>query len=101
MKKVIHRRLYDTETATELATYNNGKCYSDFGYIIESLYRKKNGEFFLAGESGAFMRYAHVCSDRSVCGGSGIVPLSVEEAKDWVENFANRKYEDIFGKVEE
>lgn len=101
MKKIINRRKYDTDTATEIATYNNGKSYTDFGYIIESLYRKKNGEFFLAGESGAFMRYAHVCADNSVCGGSGIVPLSVDEAKDWVENFANSKFEEIFGEVEE
>lgn len=101
MKRIINRKKYDTDTATEISSYNNGLCFTDFNFIIETLYKKRTGEFFLAGEGGAFTRYAHRCPDGTICGGAGIVPLSIDDAKDWVEMHANRKFEDLFGEVTE
>ena len=102
MRKIINGRKYDTETATKIETYNNGLGYSDFGYVIESLYIKKTGEFFLAGEGGALTKYAHRCSDKTRCNGNGVFPLSIDEAKEWCENHIDvEKYEELFGEVAE
>lgn len=45
MKSIINGKMYNTETATEVATYRNGRSYSDFLYVEETLYRKKQGNF--------------------------------------------------------
>lgn len=100
MKKVIDGKIYNTETAVELAYYNNGVSQNDFTYIDESLYRTRKGNFFLAGEGGAMTRYAHRCSDNTTCGGEGIFPLTEKEAREWVERNANEIYEEIFATEE-
>ena len=46
MKKIINRKKYDTETATQIADYWNGLSKSDFNIVYEILYRKRNNEFF-------------------------------------------------------
>ena len=102
MRKIINGRKYDTETATEIETYNNGKSYTDFSYVEETLYKKKTGEFFLAGSTGAFGRFAHRSGVGCYCKGSGIAPLSIDEAKEWCENHLDvEKYEELFGEVAE
>lgn len=82
MKAIINRRLYDTDTAKWIGTYNNGYPRGNFDYCREELYRKKNGEFFLLGAGGARSRYAKMDGDW-FCGGREIVPLSFEEAEAW------------------
>lgn len=42
MKKIIDGKMYNTETATEIHHFNNGLPYSDFNYLEESLYKKKD-----------------------------------------------------------
>ena len=59
MKQIINGKTYNTETATELGHYWNGLSDSDFRHISESLYRTKNGRYFLAGEGGPMTRYSH------------------------------------------
>ena len=49
MKKIINNKMYNTETATEVASYDNGCYLSDFRHFREELYRKRTGEFFLYG----------------------------------------------------
>ena len=41
MKKIINNKLYNTETATELGSWNNGMSNSDSSYVAETLFRKK------------------------------------------------------------
>lgn len=53
MKKIINGKMYNTETATELGNFWNGLSTNDFRNLSETLYRKKNGEFFLYGQGGA------------------------------------------------
>ena len=48
MKKIISGKLYDTETAKEIAVWNNGRSYSDFSHCVETLYKKRTGEYFCA-----------------------------------------------------
>lgn len=101
MIKIIGGRKYNTETATELAHRWNGLSCTDFGYVSESLYKKKTGEFFIAGQGGARTRYAeshgNMWSD-----GENIFPITETQAREWAEQFCTvDEYETIFGEVEE
>lgn len=88
MRKVINRKMYDTDTAKEVAEsteYDNGNPY-----LWETLYRKKTGEFFILKEW------------HSDCIHHAIKPVSEEEAKDFAEeNLDGDDYEKVFGKVDE
>lgn len=56
MKKVINRKVYDTETAKPVCVYTY--IFSgDFQRVTETLYRKKTGEFFLHAVGGPVSRY--------------------------------------------
>lgn len=100
MKKIINGRLYNTDTAELIGSWNNGHYTSDFRYCEESLYRKKNHEYFLYGNGGAFSIYSKSCGD-SYRGGEDIIPMTEEEARDWAENYLTaEKYMELF-EVEE
>lgn len=102
MKKVINGKLYNTETAEELASWHNGCSYSDFNYCKETLFRSRKGAFFLHGVGGAMTRYSESCGNNARCEGEGIVPLTIEEAKEWAEeHLSGDKYIEIFGEPEE
>ena len=101
MKKIINGRMYNTETATELGNFWNGLSASDFRYLSETLYRKKNGEFFLYGEGGAMTEYSQPDGDMTG-GGEKIIPLTEEQAKHWAEEKLDADtYIEIFGEPEE
>ena len=101
MNKIINGKRYNTDTAERVGEWDNGFNYNDFNYTGEELYRKKSGEFFLYGESGALGKYAvNVGNMRS--GGEEIVPFSDAEARQWAEeHLSGDEYESIFGVVEE
>lgn len=102
MKKIINGRKYDTDTATEIASFCGFK--GDIRYTDETLYRKRTGEFFLYGEGGTGSKYAHVIdsSTGTRTPGYGIVPLTEQEAKEWLEaNSDAETYEECFGEVAE
>lgn len=102
MKRIINGKKYDTETAKELFQKWSGESVTDFNYYEESLYQKKTGEFFLAGEGGAMSKYAHSCEGNCWGYGKGIIPLTLYEAKEWVEtNQSVDDFEELFGSVEE
>ena len=50
MRKIINKKMYNTNTAVEIASCSNDASTSDFDYYEETLYKKKTGEFFLYGE---------------------------------------------------
>ena len=101
MKKIINGKLYDTETAKALASRDNHCQPGSFDYVEEILYRKKTGEFFLRGSGGARTIYAEPCEGGSR-GSSRILPLTVAEAREWAEAYADADtYIEIFGEVEE
>lgn len=89
MKKVIDGKLYNTATAEHLASYYNHKSASDFDLRDEDLYRTKKGTYFL------------VCCNGCRAGGDCLRPMTEDEAKEWVEAYANEAYCDIFGEPEE
>jgi hypothetical protein len=101
MKAVIKNKLYNTETAKEITSWSNGMSYSDFRFLEETLYQKKTGEFFVLGHGGAMSPYREACTG-GYCAGSGIRPLTIKEAKEWLEEYADADtYITVFGDVEE
>lgn len=102
MKKIINGRKYDTETAQRIGYRSNGGGWRDFSHVEESLYRKRTGEFFIHGEGGPMTGYARSTGQNSWSGGEDIIPLTEQEAREWVERYLDAdQYEEIFGEVEE
>ena len=96
MKKIIDGKLYNTDTATRLADWDNGYGGGDLDYCEETLYRTKKGAYFLYGCGGA-RNEGDWCS-----GGEDISVLTEEEAKEWaLEHASADTYEEIFGLVPE
>lgn len=83
MKRVIEGKVYNTETAENIAVDTFGYA-NDFHYWVDRLYKTKNGRFFLQGEGGGLSHWARRHEDGSGYG-EGIRVLSVEEARTWCE----------------
>ena len=86
MKEVrIDGKRYNINTAEFIASWDNDLPYMDFGYLKETLYRKRTGEFFLYGEGGARTKYGRVDDDgRTYIGSENIIPLTDAEARTWL-----------------
>ena len=87
MRMIIKGKAYDTDTAQKKAEWMSDGCNGG-SYRWEKLYRKKTGEYFIYEEDPYRT-------------GSHIYPITEDEAKEWAEEKANSKYEEIFGPVEE
>ena len=100
MRKIINGKLYNTDTARLVGNYRYGYP-RDFEYWEEALYQKQNGEYFLCGEGGPMSCYAVHCGNES-SGSSAITPMTVKEAKEWVEHYSTvETYIKEFGEPEE
>ena len=100
MKKIINGKKYDTETATNVAMWDNER-YRDFAHCREELYRKRTGEYFLHGPGGPMSKYRK-SDGNTTSGGEDIIPLTYDEAKEWGEKkLTADEYEEVFGEVEE
>ena len=100
MKKIIDDKKYDTETATPIYTRAvhavKGGCFSDKTLVIsawETVYQKKNGEYFIYRES---------TGNNPLDIETNIRPLSDSSARrifqEWMDG---QEYEDMFGPVDE
>lgn len=85
MIRIIDRKAYDTDKAEQIAKYAPRTDRSDFSYLIETLYKDSDGEYFLHGDGGAATKYARQVSDGKAPGET-IKPLSDEEALEWCED---------------
>lgn len=100
MQKIIKGKMYDTETATEVARYYCN--YEDGMWYKDVLYQKKNGEYFIYGIGGYDSKYSHYVSDRKRQGGSEFIPLDEDGVKDWLgEHDFVDLYIELFGQPEE
>ena len=101
MKKTIDGKMYDTDTARLVGAFTDGERERSSDYIIEALYCKRNGEYFLFDEGGMDTVYSKYDS-RLGCdvAGADIHPLSFKAARMWAEEFLTRsEYEAEFGSV--
>ena len=88
IKKIINRKAYDTKKAELIYEYENNHEISNFQWLVESLYRTKKGECFLAGEGGPLTKYRKI-SDDDYTYGDGLEPISVDTALEWLKQFGD------------
>ena len=101
MKKIIAGRKYDTQTARCVSIYGVGTSDRLYGFS-ESLYRKRNGEYFLYGEGGPGSKYSKSIGNGERSGREEITPMSYDEAQRWAEKHLDPdEYEAEFGSVSE
>ena len=103
MRKTINGKVYDTETATEVARYWNRYTSRDHRYCSEELYITKKNNWFLAFEGGALSIWGKRGLNNSIEPSSGISVLTPKEALLWMEEHgAEDEIEQYFGdQVEE
>ncbi len=103
MKQLVGDKMWDTEKATEIADYWNGKGNGDYSAMTETLFRTKNGAWFLELEYGCqitlgivskgfepypgFLCPYFVIEHKLVAGERlhQIMPLCDDEVKEWME----------------
>lgn len=117
MKRTIKGKTYNTDTAKELIEVTQN-YESNLYYTQETLYQKRNGEFFVHASGGPGTIYAEQMEENHYVGGETIMPLTNDDAKKWVEKYCTsydyniwvtirfnskdaKKYEKIFGRIEE
>lgn len=85
MRRVINRKLYDTERAAQIARYAPPTSRDDLDYIVETLYKTPDGDYFVhtedAGISIAGLR-------NEIAPKKDVRVLSEAEALDWCEERA-------------
>ncbi len=103
MKRIIDGKRYDTETASHIGEGNGTAYQGDWHYYSEDLYRTPRGNFFLCGEGGPLTKYGRPAVGGGTIGGSGIIPLTPDEALSWCEEHLDPEdYEGLFeGMIEE
>lgn len=100
MKKVIKGKVYDTETAIRVGSWENCQWTDNLCWCNEDLYRKKTGEFFLHGEGGPSSKYAESTGNNGWFGGEKIIPLTYDAARKWAEeHLTASEYNAVFGAV--
>lgn len=90
MKEVINGVRYNTETAKIIGYYSNNLGPYDPNRISETLYKTRFGHYFLAGHGGRMTKYATPIGNR-YNSGSGIVPISKEEALEWTKLYLSHE----------
>lgn len=101
MQKIVNGKLYNTDTATCLGSYEYG-VGGDFSHISERLYQKKTGELFLYGVGGPNTCYAEACGDNCWRGGEAIIPECEFDVKEWVAKHCKVEvYIKLFGEISE
>lgn len=90
MRKRIDTLMYDTGTAKKLGSYSSDFSPNDAKYYHEDLYKKRTGEYFLAGRGNPLSKYGRYSeSNHANIQGEDIIPITYEEAKKWFEKAYN------------
>ena len=83
MKQTINGKTYNTGTAKEIASRDNGLSVNDFDYVCETLYETPKHKLFLYCEGGARTKYARRVALGNYVGGSKIIPMTWRDADKW------------------
>lgn len=88
MIRIVNGKRYNTETAEHLCNISRGGySRSDFSYDDTDLYVTNGGNFFIAGEGGARSRWAQSYGQNGSQGGSGLRPISKDDARNLLEQY--------------
>lgn len=86
MKAIMHRMVFDTETATAIAEYDNRLSKADFRWCEETLYKTPKGQWFLHGRGGPQSPWSHRLADGTRGSGERLEHLMDDhDAIDWCE----------------
>ena len=85
MIRIIEGLRYDTKTATEIASWDNGLSGRDFYNANETLYKTDSGRFFIHGCGGPASEWRDGSERNGYNGGEDLKVLSKEEAIKWFE----------------
>ncbi len=85
MRRVIDGKIYDTKTATAVCDLPCHHYPGDFQHHETVLYKTPKGNFFLAGKGGPMSLWAEPCGNNGWSGGSGLRPITREEAREYCE----------------
>jgi hypothetical protein len=97
MKMIIDRKRYDTSLANPIASRGNGCARSDSHFLAEVLYHTEGGAWFLHCAGGSLSKYASVSPDgRPAYYNETIVPLTEDQAADWLAQYHPALFEDYF-----
>ena len=97
MRQTIRGKLYDSDTAKEVAKAQTGSA-EDPSCFTERLLRKKTGEFFLHGSGGPSSKYAVPFQGGTWQSGERLTPLTYAQADRWArENLTHPAYLAAFG----
>lgn len=101
MRKIINGKMYDTEKAEYIGSYDNGCCRNHCNFYEAELYKTKKGNYFIY-ENGGPNSSCGICEGDRWIGGSNIYTVSEKEARQWSERHLEiDDYIRIFGEVEE
>ena len=90
-KKIINGRMYNTDTTEVLGSWDNGYPRGDFSFE----------EHFVYAYGGAQSNLGD-CYGGHDCSGEKFIPMSVEQAQQWSEEYLTvEKYVEIWGEPEE
>lgn len=92
MRKILDGFRFDTETATPIGSAENlgrgADNKTDQQWWVATLYRTPRGaRYFLAGIGGPMTRFAQGEGVNTWSEGSGIIPLSDDDAFDWAQRW--------------
>jgi hypothetical protein len=86
MKKLIDGKMYNTETADNIAAWSNTYDRGNFHFCEEYLYKTGKGTYFLHGIGGSLSKYAQPSGGTGKCGGEDIEVLTPEKAFEWLQS---------------
>ena len=85
MKKVINGKVYNTETAELIFSWDNGRYGNDFRSRSKDLYRTKKGNWFIHHEGGPMTDMGVSCGSNSTCGSQNIEAITEQEAINFLQ----------------
>ncbi|MBW7954423.1 hypothetical protein H3C61_01290 [Candidatus Gracilibacteria bacterium] len=95
MKKIIQKKLYDTEISKEILKISNKLEITNIGYFEETLYKTESGKYFIYGKGGPQSKFG-INEGNITFAGSDIWVVNKEDILFWVEyNFKYFSQENI------
>jgi hypothetical protein len=86
MKKIIHNKVYDTDTAQLIKQADHPNITNGEGSCKQSLYRKKTGDYFLFVDGARTDVFHNLALDNNAHDRERhIYPLTYEQARAWAE----------------
>ncbi len=101
MRKAIGKKSYDTARAKLVCKFESDLGKYDLEFEITELYRTARGAWFVAGTGGPASRWAVESGRGSWRGGSGLLPITSEEAREFLEQHAAAALVEEYFELEE